>query len=223
MTTTLDELLRVEDPAWPQLRQWLAEARNPASILTTPRERGEATLYRLQVSAATTLGAMALYTAGVVVDHGWIRLLGAGGPPLGDGLREWNGLSGRPAALPGALIVAHDVLGGFFVVNAGALPGEQGRVLYRSARAWVELGLGYTGFVRWTLSADLDRFYTLARWSGWRDDVRALQPHQGFTFDPDLREEPLVSGSEPIEERERTAVPMSALWRALVPSAEQAS
>ncbi len=218
MSHTLDALLRTDDPAWPHLRQWLADAPNPASIWTTPRERGEATLYRLQVSATTTLGAMALYTAGVSVDGGWIRLLGAGGAPLGPGLREWNGLSGKPAALPGALIVAHDVVGGFFVVNAGAFEGEEGRVLYRAARAWVDLGVGYTELVRWMLEADLDRFYQGLRWPGWREDLRELPPSHGYVFDPDLRAQPALGGPGAVERRRRIPAPATALWRLVVPA-----
>lgn len=217
MTATLDELLRTDDPAWPALRQWLADAKNPASLWTTPRARGEAALTALQVSAQTTLGAMALYTAGVAVDGGWVRLLGAGGEPLGEGLREWNGLAGGSPALPGALIVAHDVIGGFFVVNGGAFPGESGRVLYRAPRAWVELGVGYTGFLRWLLDADLDRFYARLRWEGWRADLRALRPDQGWAFEPDLREQPTLTGEGAIELRRREILPIRTLWRMVVP------
>jgi len=201
MTQTLQELLETEDPAWPQLRRWLADAPNGANLWTTPRERGEATLYRLQAPASTTLGAMALYTAGVSVDGGWLRLLGAGGPPLGAGLREWNGLAGKPPALPGGLVVAHDAIGGFYVVNAGALQGEPGRVFYRAPRTWVALGVGYTDFVRWCLEADLDRFYLRLRWEGWREEVRALAPDAALIGEGDARR----------------PVPVRALWRLVVP------
>lgn len=209
---TLDELLRTEDPAWPALRQWLADATNPASIWTTPRRQGEAALLALQVSAQSTLGAMALYTAGVSVDGGWMRLLGAGGGPLLDGLVAWNGLDGGPRAMSGGLVVAHDVLGGFFVVNGGAFGGQPGMVFYRAPRTWVDLGVGYTDFVRWVLGADLDRFYNRLRWPGWREDTRALQPDQGFAFEPDLLEVPDLTGEHAIEARGRRPARSRELW-----------
>ena len=210
----LSELLRVDDPAWPTLRAWLAGAKNPTALWTTPRSRGEAAILALDVRADTTLGAMALYTAGLGLDGGWLRLLGAGGDPLGDGLVEWNGLGGGARALPGALIVAHDVLGGVFAVNGGAFGGGPGTVFYRSPRTgrWAHTGLGYTHFVQWCLMSDMGGLYQDLRWKGWEAEVGALRPDQGLAVYPYLWDQPDLSGAGSIKQRRRQAVPIRVLW-----------
>lgn len=210
----LADLLHTDDPAWPALRRWLAAAPRPAVVLTTPRREGERALEALQVSAQTTLGAVALYTAGISVEHGWLRLLGAGGDRLLEGLPAWNGLFDGAAAQPGALVVAHDAVGGFFAVNAGAFGGEEGTVCYLSPRVarWLDLGLGYTGFVRACLQGGLDELYRALRWKGWKEDVRALPLDQGFAFHPDLWATPGLDDAEAIGRRRRTAVPVRVLW-----------
>lgn len=220
----LEELLRVEDPAWPAVRGWLAEAGNPTALWTTARPRGEATLLALEVSAQTTLGAMALYTAGVGVDSGWLRLLGSGGPPLGEGLAEWNGLQGGARALPGAMIVALDVLGGFFAVNAGVFGDAPGTVFFRSPRTgrWAHLGLGYTHFLRWALNADLGEFYKDLRWKGWEAEVKALGPDQGIAVYPYLWDQPTLAGKGGLAHRRREVVPMRVLWDLVTDAARPA-
>jgi hypothetical protein len=56
------------------------------TILPVAADAGRDCLYRLQVSTRSRLGALALHTGGLVVDDGWLRVLGggdgAGLPPL---------------------------------------------------------------------------------------------------------------------------------------------
>ncbi|MEK8227493.1 DUF2625 family protein [Oerskovia sp. M15] len=117
---TVDELATVEDPAWPTLARMFDR---PGVEVLPPPEWAPEVLYRLQITTRSTLGALALYTGGVLIDHGWLRLLGGGAYGLPD-LATINGL-GDPAAgsiAPHRLVVAFDVLGGTFAVNGGGLP-----------------------------------------------------------------------------------------------------
>lgn len=214
---TLAELTRTDDPAWPAVRQWLADAPRPCVVLPVERPRGEATLVALQAPLQTTLGAVARYTGGILVDHGWLRLLGAGGDRLVEGLREWNGLDGLgERAMPGAMVVAHDALGGFYVVNGGALGEPAGTVHYRSPRApgWMDLGLGYTRFVGLALAGELDPLYVGLRWRGWEEVVRDTPSDHGVAFGPALWQEP-DTGRVPLECRRRVHAPLRLLWAVL--------
>ncbi|MGZ3679379.1 MAG: DUF2625 family protein [Ktedonobacterales bacterium] len=119
----LDQLIEVTNPAWPIIREWIADARHTVEVLPAERARAEATLMALQVTTRSPLGAFALETDGILVDHGWLQLLGCGHARLPDTLLTWNGLAEPAMGAPveGGFVVAVDVLGGVFALNGGSL------------------------------------------------------------------------------------------------------
>ena len=101
------DLTQVEEPAWPTLARMF---QRPGVEVLAPPDWAPEVLYRLQVTTRSTLGALALHTGGVLVDHGWLRLLGGGAYGLAD-LATVNGL-GAPeetSLAPQRLVVAFDV------------------------------------------------------------------------------------------------------------------
>src|SRR5689334_3586703 len=106
----VDELANVPDPAWPALHERLQAAHCDVTVLPVEGDAGERTLYALQVSAGSTLGALALHTGGVVCDHGWLRMLGAGAHGL-PSLAAANDLPPADGAPPPSVTVAYDALG----------------------------------------------------------------------------------------------------------------
>ena len=91
---TLQALLD-QDPAWPLIKRWAAESKSHIQVLPCSNEDGEKTLLALQVSTHSTLGSVALNCGGIVVDQGWLRVLGAGHPQVFGNLRNWNQLGGE--------------------------------------------------------------------------------------------------------------------------------
>jgi hypothetical protein len=207
----LAELIEVAEPAWPLVREWLSAARHPVTVLPADRARGERTLLALEVTTGSVLGAIALETGGLLVDHGWLRVLGSGGEGLSGSLLTWNGHVDEAGvqALPGGLLVAHAAIGGFFALNGGGLPGEPGAVcsLAPDTLEWESLDLAYSGFVHWALTGDLAAFYEGSRWPGWEHDAAALTGDRGIFVYP-----PLWMAGSPIGERSRRDVPMTELW-----------
>lgn len=184
---SLDELTSVADPAWPLVLRW-ASAGGDVTILPRHADASERCLRRLQVTTRSVLGALAYECGGVLVDHGWLRLLG-GGPQLVDvasasGLEEPTSASSPPSFL----VVGFDVLGGRFAVNGGGLAGASGEVCFYApdTLAWEPLGMGHGDFVEWALTADLGAFYRDLRWPGWEQETQALQPDQGLSVYPPL-------------------------------------
>ncbi len=207
----LHALLEQDDPAWPLVEGWIAAAQRPVQVLPAERQRGEQTLLALQVTTRSPLGAIALETAGILIDHGWLRILGAGGPGLADGLLAWNGRGPHAVSDPlaGALLVAHDILGGFFALNGGAFPGRHGAVHFFAPDrlTWEDLRIGYGDFVHWALNGDLATFYASLRWPGWEAEVRVLTGDRGLWVYPFL-----WAQGPPLAERSRRPVPMRELW-----------
>src|SRR5215468_116055 len=77
---TLAELVDVPEPAWPELAAELAASPVPIEVLDVDAEAGRDCLYRLQITARSRMGAMALHTGGLLGEHGWLRVRGGGHP-----------------------------------------------------------------------------------------------------------------------------------------------
>lgn len=205
---SLAELVNVPEPAWPGLARLLLHQHPRARTLPIERAAGERCLYRLQVTARSTLGALALHTGGLTIQHGWLRILGGGSRAL-PSVADVNCLGDPTPSVPSPpmLLVAFDVLGGRFAVNRGALPGDHGEVCYwgPDTLSWEPLAFGYTDFVRWTLTSGLDDFYAELRWDGWQQEVAAIPLTSGLWIHPPLN----TQESRPVSTASRNPLPWS--------------
>ncbi|MFD4993096.1 DUF2625 family protein [Cellulosimicrobium cellulans] len=201
------ELAAVDDPAWPTLSRMLG--RGGVEVVPAPAWSLEV-LFRLQVTVRSTLGALALHTGGVLVDGGWLRIIGGGGAGLPD-LATVNGLGepGDDSVAPSVLVVAYDVLGGTFAINGGGLPGQLGNVNYFApdSLTWVDLGFGQAAFLEWAVSGGTTEFYASVRWPGWYDEIGAVRLDEGLSLYPPLWSE---EGRD-VARSSRTPVPLGEL------------
>jgi hypothetical protein len=182
-----DELSNVPEPAWPGIQRAIQEAPVSVQVLPVPLPQGLQVLRRLQVTAGSALGGLALNCGGLLVDHGWIRVLGGGSGDLPD-LAGANGF-GDPEtahAPPPWLVVAYDVVGGVFAIDGGGLGVASGQVCYRGpdTLSWVELGAGHAGFLAAVLAGELGEFYAGLRWPGWEQEVDGIGAGQGVAIHP---------------------------------------
>lgn len=207
----LHELLDTVDPMWPIIQQWLASATHPVTVVPVDRQAAEATLIALNVTTRSPLGAMAYETGGILVDHGWLRLLGTSSDGMRDSLLTWNNVREQSidSPLANAMIIAHDAVGGFFAANLGAFGNGPRSIFYFAPDTlrWMDLELSYSDFLRWAISEDLNSFYADLRWTGWEQEVSALDGDHGLTFWPML----WATGPR-LEERSRRSVPQRELW-----------
>ena len=110
---------------------------------------------------------------------------------------------------PGYLLVADDVLGGFFAINGGALGEEMGLVFYFSPDTadWEALEFGYSQFVFWCLQGNIAGFYESMRWPGWEQEISTLGGDQAISIFPFL-----FTKGPPIAERQHGVVPISQIY-----------
>lgn len=195
----LDELTGVDEPAWPLLEEELRAAKVPVEVLDADPGRAAATLLQTQVTVRSYLGAFLFRTGGLLVDDGWLRVYGS--PAAHNdrrlpGLARVNGYPAEPDAAwrpAGALVVAHDVLGGTFAVQGGTeeetgLPGRPGEIVYFAPDSlrWDAVGAGYGAWLSWLLDGGTEEFYEGLRWPGWRDEVPGLTGGEGLSLYPPL-------------------------------------
>lgn len=210
---TLPDLLS-EDSAWILAKEAIRAARNEVTLLERDRRQAEATLIDLQISDKATLGAVVLNAGGMLIDRGWLRVLGSGHPEIAGDIRSWNGLGPDPAALrfkpEGYMIVAYDIAGGFFAMNNGAFADHSPSIYYFAPDTleWEDTEKGYTDFLYWALNGDLDRYYATFRWIGWEKDVRELNGGQAMMIYPFLWSE---EGRD-ANRADRSPVPVAELW-----------
>jgi len=186
---TLAELTQTDDPAWPLVQQWVAEAKNPIEVLP-PAANAADELLATQVTLRSPMGAIVYHTGGLLIDGGWIRFLGCGHPRLPRSLMGWN--RGRTFQQPGDpmgfLLVADDAIGGFFALNGGTLGPDVKNIYYFAPDTlrWESTEKGYSDFLRFCLGGDLDHYYGEQRWPGWRDEVARIVGDQVIALYPPL-------------------------------------
>jgi hypothetical protein len=209
---TLQELINRDDPGWPVVQQWAAEATNPVEILPAPENAiREKALVDTQVTTRAPMGAIIYESGGILVDHGWLRILGSGHPRLPRSLPDWN--FGRSFSVsgeqPSFLLIADDVIGGFFAVDGGGLGFERGKVCYLppDTMAWENTEKGYSAFLSWCFRGDLSLYYETMRWNSWADDVRSIRGDEAFGFIP-----PLYVKEPSIGERNRVLVRLAKIY-----------
>jgi hypothetical protein len=210
---TLDQLINHDEPGIALVKQWIGSATNAAELLAVDRQDGERALLALQVTSRSPMGALALESGGLLIDHGWVRVLGGGSSRLPRAIDQWNGIAapGRPSTrLPGTILVGDDVLGGFFALNGGGIANELGHVFYHAPDSfdWEHMAPSYSDWLMAMMTIDLAKFYKGQRWPGWETDVATLPGDRAFNVYPFL----FAEGPE-IAERSRRAVPVDELWR----------
>ncbi len=186
----IEQLINTSDPGWPHVQEWIKSAKNKVEVLPVDTARAKEALYQIQVTSRSPMGAIVYMTGGILVDDGWIRILGSGSAKLGRTLPKWN--SGKSfedtSEAPTFLLIADDAIGGFFLLNGGGLGKDFGKVYYISPDnlEYEPLEMTYSQFLLFCFRTDLDKFYEGNRWTNWREDVAKLNGDQVFNFFPPL-------------------------------------
>jgi len=210
---TVKELVNMQEPGWELVADWMKRAKNRVEVLPKDQARAEQALYETQVTTRSPMGAVVYETGGILIDDGWIRILGSGSARLDRSLISWNlGKSmNRVGESPSFLLIADDALGGFFAINNGEFgPADSQKVFYFAPDnlTWEPMGIGYSEFLNFCFNGDLTAFYSNLRWQGWQADVRVLDGNQGFSFMPFL----WTTEGKDINKVNRRAVPIQELW-----------
>ena len=86
----LELLIDANEPDQELVEEWLKEAKNGYEIL--PRNEGgaQSELLGLQVATRSPMGALAYGSSGIVIDGGWLRVLGSGCECMKRGIYGFN-------------------------------------------------------------------------------------------------------------------------------------
>ncbi|WP_318344349.1 DUF2625 domain-containing protein [Flagellimonas baculiformis] len=208
---SFEELINKKEPGWDIVKEWIDEATNPIEILEKDTIRAKNALLQTQVTTRSPMGAIVYETGGILVDNGWIRILGSGHLKLDRTLPEWN--KGKTLEnfgdYPTIYLIADDIVGGFFAINGGVLGEDIGSIYYFAPDTleWEPMNMGYSEFIWWTFVGNLSDFYSNVRWKGWETDIKSLDGNKVISFFPYL-----WTKYDDINELSRKAVPIKEIW-----------
>ncbi|MBK8787542.1 MAG: DUF2625 domain-containing protein [Chitinophagaceae bacterium] len=190
-TRSIDELINRKEPGWTNVKKWIDSAKNKVEILPADTVKSKDALYNTQVTTRSAMGAIIFMTGGLLIDNGWIRILGSGNEKLTRSLPEWNKGKGFKEFVgegAGFLLIADDAIGGFFLTNGGGLGKDIGKVYYFSPDnlKYEPLDMTYTDFLLFCFNNDLNKFYDGYRWANWKAEVSNLPGDKAFSFVPPL-------------------------------------
>ncbi|MBM0226698.1 DUF2625 family protein [Micromonospora sp. ATA51] len=173
--------METDDPAWPEIQAAVAAAPYPVLVLAADSERADEELQRLQVTTRSWLGAVVHHTGGLVLDQGWLRVLGSG--------NDEHQLASRSQVndnVAGGILVAQDVLGGHFAWTdtAGSKPTIQ--YFAPDTLRWEDCKLGYGEWLAAMIGGAMTSFYETLRWRGWAEEVAACRFDQAIDVLPPL-------------------------------------
>ncbi|MDR0823734.1 MAG: DUF2625 domain-containing protein [Prevotella sp.] len=210
----LQELVNTEEPGWPIVKEWIDMAKNKVEILPCERWRAEKALINTQVTTRSLMGAIIHETGGLLIDNGWIRILGSGGDRMKRSLPDWNkgktfSEFGEPAPY---LLVADDAIGGFYAINGGFFGQDAGNLYYYAPDMlkWTPMEIDYSQFLLFCFETDMNDFYTGLRWKNWQKDVEGLHPDYAYSFSPFL----WTKGGVDIDNAHKKVVPVEEAYNA---------
>jgi hypothetical protein len=115
----LQDLINNKKPAWFFVKGWIDSAKNKVEILPVDSLNAKDALYKTQVTTGSSMGAIVFSTGGLLIDGGWIRILGSGCNKMKRTLPDFN--KGKGFKEFGDkldfFLVADDAAGGYFAIN----------------------------------------------------------------------------------------------------------
>lgn len=168
----------VAESGWDDVSAAVSSAPYPVDVLAADRLAGQECLAALGITSRSWLGAVVVNSGGLLIDHGWLRVLGCGFgglPPV------------EVEAGTGRITVGYDVLGGWFTWQFA--PGSAAPSVHYFAPDdldWQDLELGCADWLEAMLGGATSAFYDGLRWPGWEAEVRAVSVDQGLSTLPPL-------------------------------------
>lgn len=186
----VEQLINTQQPGWPLVKGWIDSAKNKVEVLPCDSLKAKTALYQTQVTTRSPMGAVIFNTGGILVDNGWIRILASGCSRLNRSLPDWNlgKTFEKVGETPAFLLVADDVIGGFFALNGGGLGKDGGNIYYLAPGSldWEPLEITYTDFLKFCFNNNLNDFYKGQRWKNWKAETDTLNGNSVYNFVPPL-------------------------------------
>lgn len=179
---------KIDNDLWQEINNMLRSSNRKIDLNLDESKDGIKALDILKITSKSVLGSIILNTSGIVIDN-WIRIFGHNSN-INRGIIEYNVIeeNGVATKVTKMLIVADDVVGGIFALNAGRFSEGIGKVWYFAPDTleWESLEMEYSEFIAWTTQGNIDEFYSTMRWSTWKEDCKNVKFNDAILIYPFL-------------------------------------
>lgn len=179
---------KIDNDLWQEINNMLRSSNRKIDLNLDESKDGIKALDILKITSKSVLGSIILNTSGIVIDN-WIRIFGHNSN-INRGIIEYNVIeeNGVATKVIKMLIVADDVVGGIFALNAGRFSEGIGKVWYFAPDTleWEYLEMEYSEFIAWTTQGNIDEFYSTMRWSTWKEDCKNVKFNDAILIYPFL-------------------------------------
>ena len=183
---TLHELIQLETSTYQELLELQHNATSRTTFLTLDNVvEAEDALLLYQAPTNSYFGTIIYKTGGVLINDGWLRILGGGSSKLSP-IHVWNHrLTNR---IDYQLIIAYDVLGGYFFIENKENDSASSVVFYFSPQNFTvsSVAVNYKTFIQYCFTEQLTEFYKNYYWATWQQDIQSLPTDHIFDFTPPL-------------------------------------
>lgn len=124
----------INNGLWKEISTIFTDSSKKIKLNINETTNGKNTLEVLQIPSKSALGSIVYNTSGIIVDD-WIRILGSDSEK-NRGILSYNLVNkdGVATKIDKMLIVADDIVGGVFALNAGKFSIGVGHIWYCAAR-----------------------------------------------------------------------------------------
>ena len=182
------KMSKIDNDLWKEINSIFINSHRKIDLNSDELKDGIKSLEILKITSKSALGSIILNTSGIVIDN-WIRILGHGSD-INRGIIGYNmiGENGVATKIKKMLIVADDVIGGIFALNAGKFSEGIGEVWYFApdTLGWESLEMKYSEFIAWTTQGNVDEFYSTMRWTTWKEDCKDIKFNDSILIYPFL-------------------------------------
>ena len=181
-------MINIDNNLWQEINNIFISSNRQLVLNSDELENGIKALNVLQVTSKSAIGSIILNTSGIVIDN-WIRILGHDSN-INRGILSYNSIeeNGVATQIDKMLIVADDVVGGVFALNAGKFSEGIGEVWYFAPDTlqWESLEIQYSEFIAWIAQGNIDEFYSTMRWSTWKEECKNVKFNEAILIYPFL-------------------------------------
>lgn len=208
------------ESAWENILEWQSQSKNQVRMIPADTTRAAFTLFRGNYELTSTLAAFVYHSGGMMVDNGWLRVLGSGSKDFNRGIFEWN--KDKYVWGPDSiayLMIADDVVGGFFALFMTPHTELDDAFVYYQGpndRHWVSTGLDYDGFLQFCFFGEIKMFYNNYRWDGWKEEIHLINSNQTISCYPQYWRE----GARDTKLKRRV-IPVQRLWELYNPAIKE--